>query len=49
MNELIINDPKWGKQVYKLNNRVAIHVQEAAIERILKYFPRADWHINELW
>jgi hypothetical protein len=49
MNELIIKDPKWGTQKYKINATTAIHVQEKTINEILKYFPRADWHINELY
>jgi hypothetical protein len=49
MNELVINDPKWGEKKYLINARVAIHVQEKAINEILQYFPRADWHINELY
>ena len=38
MDEMIINCPRFGTYKYLINNRVAIHVQEKAIEDILKYY-----------
>ena len=38
MDELIINCPRYGNRKYLINSRVAIHVQEKAINDILKYF-----------
>lgn len=49
MNELIVNDPDWGDHKYLLNSRLDVETQEKTINDILKYYPRADWRINELW
>lgn len=36
--KLIIDCPKYGHDEYLINTEVAIHVQEADVTRILKYF-----------
>jgi hypothetical protein len=38
MSTLIINCPRWGYEEYLINTKVPLHVQEAAINGILKYF-----------
>lgn len=38
MSTLIIDCPKWGHEEYLINTEVPLHVQEAAINGILKYF-----------
>tara|TARA_R100000951_G_scaffold90821_2_gene79132 strand:- start:7 stop:168 length:162 start_codon:yes stop_codon:yes gene_type:complete len=37
LGKLIVDCPKYGHDEYLINTEVAIHVQEATIERILKY------------
>jgi hypothetical protein len=37
LGKLIVDCPKYGHDEYLINTEVAIHVQEANIERILKY------------
>jgi len=39
LGKLIVNCPVYGREEYLINTEVAIHVQEATIERILKYHP----------
>lgn len=38
MSTLIIDCPKWGHKEYLINTQVPLHVQESAINGILKYF-----------
>ncbi len=38
LGKLIIDCPKYGHDEYLINTEVAIHVQEADVTRILKYF-----------
>ena len=37
LKKLIVECPVYGHDEYLINTEVAIHVQEATIERILKY------------
>ena len=38
LGKLIVNCPVYGREEYLINTEVAIHVQESAINNILKYF-----------
>jgi hypothetical protein len=50
MNKLIIDCPINGHKEYLIQDRVAIHVQEKAIQDILKYFhPEAGIDIINLF
>ena len=38
LGKLIVDCPKYGRDEFLINTEVAIHVQEAAVANILKYF-----------
>lgn len=39
LGKLIVDCPVYGHEEYLINTDVAIHVQEATIDRLLKYHP----------
>lgn len=50
MSLLIIDCPKWGHEEYLINTDTALHVQESAINGILKYFsPEAIIDIKKIF
>jgi len=48
MDELHIYTDQ-GELIYPINNRMADHVQEDTIHRILDNFPHAHWDIKRVW
>ena len=49
MSKLIVNCPKYGLEEFLINTVVPLHVQESAINNILKYFsPEATIDIKKI-